>query len=327
MNRVEKHFSLLDALLKGSLRSNRLILSALVALAVFGFTMGSLNGAVWDPAAAGYTGRRGVTLYVSKRGDNSDGSSWGKAFHSIQAALLAVPDDKGGHRIVVRPDTYVEANLYPDYAGAKGAYNLLIGDSTGTLGSGATGRIVIDSGDPAKGFKSHDHWQTIRAIAPPSDHGGSRSSRLTWDRWILRNLYAAGGDAGLFWDVGGDSGQEFTVIVEDCVGIGRAYGGGFGCPDIRETEPIVFRRCYLMCLDWGAGAGALGVGSCHRSMPDYPDAICDDCTFVSADNAVRVLRNGRAEHADQVQGLPADRAELLTASRPVFDGHHLQRLA
>ena len=35
-------------------------------------------------------GRTGVTLYVSKAGDNSDGSSWSKAFTTIQQALLAV---------------------------------------------------------------------------------------------------------------------------------------------------------------------------------------------------------------------------------------------
>ena len=30
--------------------------------------------------------RNGATLHVSKRGDNSDGSSWAKAFHTIQQA-------------------------------------------------------------------------------------------------------------------------------------------------------------------------------------------------------------------------------------------------
>ena len=76
------------------------------------------------PAAS----RRGATLYVSKLGDDSDGLSWGTAFTTIQAALDAVPDDEGGHRVIVRPDTYVEANLYPAHRGAAGAYNALIGD-------------------------------------------------------------------------------------------------------------------------------------------------------------------------------------------------------
>ena len=88
----------------------------------------------YDPAASDYAGRTGAALYVSKLGDNSDGSSWKKAFHTIQAALLAVPDDKGGHRVIVRPDTYSEANLYPAFKGAAGSYNLLVGDVDGKLG-------------------------------------------------------------------------------------------------------------------------------------------------------------------------------------------------
>ena len=86
---------------------NRLV--SLLAL-----TLSILSGRAAEPALE----RTGVTLHVSKRGDNSDGSSWAKAFHTIQAALLAVPDDRGGHRILVRPDTYVEANLYPAHKGA-----------------------------------------------------------------------------------------------------------------------------------------------------------------------------------------------------------------
>ncbi|MBN1509651.1 MAG: hypothetical protein JW955_22580 [Sedimentisphaerales bacterium] len=106
---------------------------------------------------------RGATLYVSKQGDNSNGRSWRAAFHTIQKALDSVPDDRGGHRIIIRPDTYVEANLAPAYKGAPGAYNSLVGDFDGSLGSGATGWTVIDSGDPAKGFKSWDWWGPIRA--------------------------------------------------------------------------------------------------------------------------------------------------------------------
>ena len=113
----------------------------------------------------------GVKLYVSKLGDNTDGRSWKTAFHSIQQALDAVPDDKGGHKIIVRPDTYVEANLAPAYKGAPGAYNSLIGDFDGSLGSGAKGWTVIDSGDPEKGFKSLDWWGPIRASDKNWPHG------------------------------------------------------------------------------------------------------------------------------------------------------------
>ena len=85
----------------------------------------SLHAAPWDPAAADYTGRKGTTFYVSKLGDNTDGSTWQKAFRTIQAALDAVPDDQGGHRIIVRPDTYVEANLAPTHKGAFGSLQRL----------------------------------------------------------------------------------------------------------------------------------------------------------------------------------------------------------
>jgi hypothetical protein len=244
------------------------------AILVLGCWDGSL-AAPWDPAASDYAGRKGVTLYVSKRGDNSDGSSWQKAFHTIQAALLAVPDGKGGHCIVIRPDAYVEANLHPAHKGAAGAYNLLVGDCDGRLGSGASGRVVIDSGDPAKGFKSLDWWSTIRATTKgwSPQHTAPTFSAIGWDRWILRNLYATGGDAGLFWDLTDQSGSGFTVIVEDCVGIGRAFGGGLGYPITREKEPTVFRRCYFACLDWWGDAGGLAVGASNNSPPACPDVI------------------------------------------------------
>jgi len=265
-----------------------------IALCFAGLLLGPaapVPAASWDPAAADYSGRKGVTLYVSKRGDNSDGTSWQKAFRTIQAALLAVPDDRGGHRIVIRPDTYVEANLYPSHKGEAGAYNLLVGDVDGRLGSGAVGRVVIDSGDPQKGFKSLDWWSTIRATTKgwSPQHTDPTFSSIGWDRWILRNLYTTGSDAGLFWDLTDKSGTGFTVIVEDCVGIGRAFGGGFGYPVTREREPIVFRRCYLMSLDWWGDAGGLAVGAYNKAVPSCPDAVCEDCTLVGPDNAVQIL--------------------------------------
>jgi len=162
-----------------------------------------LQAEKWDPSAGNYSGRKGVSLYVSKLGDNSDGSSWAKAFHSIQAALLAVPDEKGGHRVIVRPDTYVEANLYPSQKGAAGAYNVLVGDYEGKYGSGAKGWVVIDSGDPEKGFKSYDWWGSMRAYGHgwSPEHTGETFSSLIWDRWVFRDLYVTGADAGLFWDL------------------------------------------------------------------------------------------------------------------------------
>ena len=92
-------------------------------------------------SAPEFSHRQGLTLYVSKLGDNSDGRSWRTAFRTIQAALSAVPEDLGGHRVVIRPDTYAEANLDSKHKGAAGAYNTIEGDWDGTLGSGARGWV------------------------------------------------------------------------------------------------------------------------------------------------------------------------------------------
>jgi hypothetical protein len=116
----------------------------------------------------------------------------------------------------VRPDTYSEANLAPVFRGAPGAYNALIGDFDGRLGSGARGWVLADSGDPVKGFKSWDWWSSFAASDRNWPGGNNRRtfSSLACDRWIFRNLYVAGGDAGLFWDLTDKSGEGFTVVVE-----------------------------------------------------------------------------------------------------------------
>jgi len=248
----------------------------------------SVQAAPWDPTAQDYAGHKGSTIFVSKQGDNSDGSSWTKGFHTIQAALEAIPDEQGGYTIVVRPDRYVEANLAPSARGAAGAYNALIGDVDGTLGSGATGWVLIDSGDPELGFKSWDWWSTIRASDQNWSGGNNKEtfSSIIWDRWILRNLYTAGGDAGLFWDLTDKSGEGFTVIVEDCVGTGRAFGGGVCYPIVRENEPSVFRRCYFLALDWVGDTAAVLLGGWEKTMPEVPHVIYEDCTMVHPDNAV-----------------------------------------
>ena len=246
------------------------------------------NAASWDPAAADFVGRKGVPLYVSKQGDNSDGTSWTKALHSIQAALSAVPDNAGGHQIMIRPDTYFEANLAPAFPGASGAYNLMVGDFDGRLGSGARGWVLVDSGDPTKGYKSWDWWSSFAASDKKWPTGNNRKafSSLVCDRWIFRNLYMTGGDAGLFWDLTDKSGESFTVVVEDCVGIGRAFGGGVCYPIVRETEPSLFRRCYFLALDWVGDTAAVLVGGWEKTMPATPHAVFEDCTLVHPDNAV-----------------------------------------
>jgi hypothetical protein len=247
--------------------------------------------ASWTMAAdkPAVAGARGITLYVSKQGGNSDGRSWRTAFHSIQKALAAVPDARGGHRIIVRPDRYMEANLFPIHKGARGAYNELIGDIDGRLGSGATGWVILDSGDPQKGFKSYDWWGPIRAYQKgwSPEHKDDTFSSVAWDRWVLRHFYITGGDGGPFWDLVAKV-EPFTIVVEDCVGIGRAFGGGVANHEARAEEPCVFRRCYLACLDWWGDAGAAYVRCSHTKIPAAADATFEDCTLVSPDNALEV---------------------------------------
>jgi len=246
-----------------------------------------MNAAAGAPPAP-ERAREGVTLYVSKLGDHSDGSSWSKAFTTIQAALDAVPDDGGGHRIIVRPDTYLEAMLAPAHKGAAGAYNELVGDADGRHGSGTTGRVIIDSGDTTKGFKSYDWWGPIRATQQgwSEAHTDPTFSAIVWDRWILRNLYVTGGDGGLFWDLT-DQIKPFTIIVEDCVGIGRAFGGGVASCLSRAEEPIVFRRCHLWALDWWGDTAAAYVRVENTVMPDRPDIYFADCTMASPQCALK----------------------------------------
>jgi len=239
-----------------------------------------------EPGHAG--ARKPVILHVSKLGDNSDGSTWPKAFRTIQAALDAVPDSQGGHQIIVRPDTYVEANLAPSHKGAPGAYNTLIGDFDGSHGSGAKGWVLIDSGDPEKGFKSWDWWGPIRSSDKHWSHGNNQEtfSSIIWDRWTIRHLYVAGGDGGFFFDLTDKSGEGFTVVVEDCVGTGRAFGGGVAYPTVRPNEPTVFRHCYFLALDWVGDTAAVLVGGSEKSMPEHPHVVFEDCTLVHSDNAV-----------------------------------------
>ncbi|NIA14672.1 MAG: hypothetical protein GWP08_11380 [Nitrospiraceae bacterium] len=232
--------------------------------------------------------REGVSIYVSKLGDNSNGASWATAFTTIQRALDAIPDRRGGHRIIIRPDTYMEAMLSPAHKGAAKAYNLLVGDTDGSLGSGATGHVVIDSGDPAKGFKSYDWWGPIRSNEQgwSKEHTDATFSAIGWDRWIVRNLYVTGGDGGLFWDLTNEV-KPFTIVVEDCTAIGRAFGGGVANCLSRPDEPMVFRRCNLWALDWWGDTAGAYVRVENETMPAEPDIFFEDCTMVSPQCALK----------------------------------------
>jgi hypothetical protein len=246
-------------------------------------------------AGAAIPEHRGVTLFVSKLGDNSDGTSWTKGFRTIQAALNTVPDDAGGHWIIVRPDTYMEANLFPAHKGAQGAYNHLVGDSDGALGSGARGWVVIDSGDVPKGFKSYDWWGLIRAYKKgwSKEHTDESFSAVVWDRWTIRHFYVTGGDGGLFFDLV-DKAEPFTVVVEDCLSLGRAFGGGAANILSRPGEPSVFRRCQLWCLDWWGDAAGAYVRAENPELPAHPDMVFEDCTLVGPDNALQAGNPGYA---------------------------------
>ncbi len=241
------------------------------------------------PAAA-----QPVTLYVSKLGDNTNGSSWSHAYNSVQTALSAVPDANGGHRIIIRPDTYMEANLFAAQKGAAGHYNELIGDVDGKLGSGAKGWVVLDSGDPdQKGFKSYDWWSTIKAYSHEwsPEHTEPTFSSICWDRWRLKGIYATGSDAGIFFDCT-DQVKPFSVVVEDCVSIGRAFGGGVASCLSRPDEPITYRRCHLYSLDWWGDTSAAYIRCENKSMPKHADAVLEDCTLVSPQCALKVSNYG-----------------------------------
>jgi len=289
-----------------SVYSGSIVLSICVILLI-AFFSDSLFAAPFDPAAQDYTGNKGVTIYVSKLGDNSDGSSWAKAFHTIQAALLTVSDDKGGHRVVIRPDTYAEANLYPSFKGAAGSYNILHGDCDGSLGSGATGWVVVDSGAPNVVVRTDPNaptanptWMILDSVDAKKETGlksvdwwspwkcAPDFSGIIWDRWIFRNLYVTGSEGGMAVDITSAVGSEFTIIVEDCVGIGRFTGAAVIGHINRPTEPVVFRRSYFMCMDVWGDAGGVYVRAHNKSMPDTPDAIFEDCTIIGPDNAVQI---------------------------------------
>ena len=249
----------------------------------------SVYAASSDPAATDYSGNKGKTIYVSKLGDNSDGSSWHKAFHTIQAALSAVPDNKGGHQIIVRPDRYVEANLAPAYPGAAGAYNALIGDFDGSLGSGAQGLGAARFRRSRKGF------QELGLVGTVPRHRQELANRQQDRADVLRDRLRSldlpqhvHGRRRRRAVLGSDnqSGEGFTVIVEDCIGTGRAFGGGLAYPVVRPKEPSVFRRCYFLALDYVGDTAAVLMGGWEKTMPKYPHAVFEDCTMVHPDNAV-----------------------------------------
>ena len=264
-------------------------------------TRGKLSAVRQDPSAPGYQGHKGVTLFVSKAGNDTDGRNWKRAFRTIQAALLAVPDDKGGHQIIIRPDVYTEANLYPAHSGAAGAYNLLVGDSDGSLGSGARGWVVIDSSCPGVAVRMDPTRKgTFKIVSSKLPESGLKCvdwwgpwrcdpyfSGAIWDRWVFRHLYATGSEGGIGWDMTCREGAEFSAVVEDCVGIGRFAGASVIAHTARKDELVLFRRCYFLNLDWWGDAGGVYLRGNSNTQSEWPHATFEDCTLVGPDNALQ----------------------------------------
>ena len=100
-----------------------------------------------------------------------------------------------------------------------------------------------------------------------------------------------GGDAGIFFDLT-DQVKPFTVVVEDCVGIGRAFGGGVASCLSRPDEPITFRRCHLWALDWWGDTAGAYVRVENPAMPDAPDVVFEDCVMVGPQCALKSSNYG-----------------------------------
>lgn len=76
----------------------------------------------------------------------------------MKRSFLSHHDSSPGHRIVVRPDTYVEANLLPVHRGAPVAYNEIVGDFDSRLAALLSSTPRAHLADP---LKIKRHIQTI----------------------------------------------------------------------------------------------------------------------------------------------------------------------
>jgi hypothetical protein len=112
-----------------------------------------------------------------------------------------------------------------------------------------------------------------------------------------------------------DKGVAFSAVVEDCVGIGRFAGGAIIAHTPRKDEPVLFRRCYLINLDWWGDAGAVYVRGESKAMPDVPHAIFEECTMIGPNNALKVGWPGVADHYTRVR-LKDCRLIVLNFSQP-----------
>jgi len=90
------------------------------------------------------------------------------------------------------------------------------------------------------------------------------------------------------------------VIVEDCVSIGRAFGGGIAYPVVRPYDQVFSGEAtFLRLIGWRC--------SCHidwrseKNMPLDPHLILEDCTLVHQDNALALSYAGYASRVTAIR--------------------------
>jgi hypothetical protein len=76
-------------------------------------------------------------------------------------------------------------------------------------------------------------------------------------------------------------------VVDNCVGIGRFVGAAVMAHTPRPDEPVLFRQCHFLNLDWWGDAGGVHVRGESRTMPACPHAVFEDSTIVGPDNALQ----------------------------------------
>lgn len=221
---------------------------------------------------------------------------WSKTWERPSELLFGVGNQKsaGFHGCFHRFLGLMAAMLFLVFPSLAATCDPLAADYNGRVGQTLCVSKLGDDSDVGS-WKMTFRLIQVALRAVPDAEGGHRiivhpatyrQGSLACDRWIFRGLYVTGGDAGLFWDLTDKSGEGFTVVAEDCVGIGRAFGGGVCYPTVRPAEPSLFRRCYFLALDWVGDTAAVLVGGWEKTMPQQPHAVFEDCTMVHPDNAV-----------------------------------------
>lgn len=153
-----------------------------------------------NPLDQNYTCRKGITVYVSMYDNNTNGSSWKMGHQNIHAAFSAIPDDKDGRKVMIRPDTYEEANVFTANKGAKGAYNLIVGDTDdymnlrqkgGSLSMPEIRKKGLKAGIGGERFAQPARFMLTFSSASPFPRDSNESTfgrRSCMTLWLSRNL-------------------------------------------------------------------------------------------------------------------------------------------